>query len=347
MTEWEEEFIDLPTGETRLLIRPSSLLNNNNDEVFYHPVLIYQHGMFLPTDHEEKVIPQIKEFLESSREEFTVIRVDARGQGKSSIGNGDEKNFNWEAMGKDMTSIMDLIDNNQIQTIKNSKFENQDQKNLFVLSGLSMGCAATVHSFVQESNRLSGLVLILAPTAWDLRPKEALKYKNDCLLLEEIGLEEFKITKINRLKGLISNNNNDDNDNGNRSSNTHNNWNDLGFNIQAIIEFFKEQNDKERLHCNLVGAATSDFPNKQDLITAFESVDHRQPVLILPINNDGGHPLSVSQQVNDMLTTHHHVNQDIGKDSSIIVVNNMKEFKENHILNPFNDLLTQVINNKL
>eukprot|EP01095_Lingulamoeba_sp_RSL-Kostka_P007757 TRINITY_DN2513_c0_g1_i2.p1 TRINITY_DN2513_c0_g1~~TRINITY_DN2513_c0_g1_i2.p1 ORF type:complete len:159 (+),score=47.01 TRINITY_DN2513_c0_g1_i2:122-598(+) len=143
MTEWEEEFIDLPTGETRLLIRPSSLLNNNNDEVFYHPVLIYQHGMFLPTDHEEKVIPQIKEFLESSREEFTVIRVDARGQGKSSIGNGDEKNFNWEAMGKDMTSIMDLIDNNQIQTIKNSKFENQDQKNLFVLSGLSMGCAAT------------------------------------------------------------------------------------------------------------------------------------------------------------------------------------------------------------
>ena len=181
-----------------------------------------------------------------------VIRYDARAHGES-CSERDPGGCAWESLARDMWRVAD--DCGAARP---------------VLGGASMGCATAVWAAMQHPRRVAGLVLIIPPTAWELRPRQVRSYLMMARLVRIAGRLPFRAASA-----IL----------GERVS---------GSPLQAIArEVIRglATRDPRNVEAAFRGAALSDLP----------PIEHcarlRMPTLILAWRNDQAHPVSVATRL--------------------------------------------------
>lgn len=106
-----------------------------------------------------------------------VIRYDARAHGASS-GSADPDVCQWENLAVDMRRVAE-------------RFARGD----FVLGGASMGCATALWAAVQNPHRVAGLVLVIPPTGWELRARQARSYRLMSGVIRVAGKLPFRLLR--------------------------------------------------------------------------------------------------------------------------------------------------------
>lgn len=182
-----------------------------------------------------------------------VIRWDARGHGLSG-GAPVPDDYRWDNLGTDLLALADALGVER-----------------FVAGGVSMGAATALHAAIRAPRRVMGLVLMLAPTAWDTREPQADIYRGAAVLVERLGIDGY----LEQLRSLPA---------------------------PDIVADFTDRFSpvphvkQELLPSVLRGAAKSDLP-RQDTVRTITA-----PALLLPWVSDDGHPLSTSEQLLQLLT---------------------------------------------
>ena len=181
-----------------------------------------------------------------------VIRYDARAHGES-CSERDPSGCAWESLARDMWRVAD--DCGAARP---------------VLGGASMGCATAVWAAMQHPRRVAGLVLVIPPTAWELRPRQVRSYLMMARLVRIAGRLPFRAASA-----IL----------GERVS---------GSPLQAIArEVIRglATRDPRNVEAAFRGAALSDLP----------PIEHcarlRMPTLILAWRNDPAHPVSVATRL--------------------------------------------------
>jgi pimeloyl-ACP methyl ester carboxylesterase len=181
-----------------------------------------------------------------------VIRYDARAHGES-CSERDPRGCAWESLARDMWRVAD-----DCGAAKP------------VLGGASMGCATAVWAAMQQPRRVAGLVLVIPPTAWELRPRQVRSYLMMARLVRIAGRLPFRAASA-----IL----------GERVS---------GSPLQAIArEVIRglATRDPRNVEAAFRGAALSDLP----------PIEHcarlRMPTLILAWRNDPAHPVSVATRL--------------------------------------------------
>ena len=88
-----------------------------------------------------------------------IIRFDARGHGQSDT-SGDPEDFRWDKLARSLWQVTDCYTEDKI-----------------VIGGASMGCATSLYAACQRPEQVKGLVLVIPPTAWELRKKMKRNYR--------------------------------------------------------------------------------------------------------------------------------------------------------------------------
>jgi pimeloyl-ACP methyl ester carboxylesterase len=186
-----------------------------------------------------------------------VVRYDARGHG-TSPGSTNDDDYRWDHLADDLLVEADAAGAEQ-----------------FVAGGASMGCATALYSAVIAPERVTGLVLVIPPTAWETRAAQADLYKGGADFVVRRGVDEF----IDRMRlqppaPLFAA----------EPPETR----EAGFRSLASM-------DPASLPHVLRGAAESDLPEPAQLR------DIKVPALILAWDRDPGHPLSTAQELHRLL----------------------------------------------
>lgn len=189
-------------------------------------------------------------------EGWRVVRYDARGHGESPKPH-DVDAYRWDRLADDMLAVADAAGADR-----------------FVAAGASMGCATSLFAALAAPERISGLILVIAPTAWETRADQQDKYETMAAIVETSGLD--------RLIAAAA--------------------------MQEPSTFFGEEGH-ERSMANMAamdpevfpfvmrGAGASDLPDPDDLrrITA--------PTLLLSWTDDDGHPVPTAERLVELLPT--------------------------------------------
>jgi len=185
-----------------------------------------------------------------------VIRYDARAHGES-CSERDPLGCAWESLARDMWRVAD--DCGAARP---------------VLGGASMGCATAVWAAMQHPRRVAGLVLVIPPTAWELRPRQVRSYLMMARLVRIAGRLPFRAASA-----IL----------GERVS---------GSPLQAIArEVIRglATRDPRNVEAAFRGAALSDLPPIEQCARL------RMPTLILAWRNDPAHPVSVATRLADAM----------------------------------------------
>lgn len=108
-----------------------------------------------------------------------LVRYDARGHGKSG-GSHDARDYRWPELAADMLAVAEAA----------AADSNCDR---FILGGVSMGAATTLQAAVQQPERVAGIILVLPPTAWDTRPRQAAIYRRMARVSRLLGAAPFRL----------------------------------------------------------------------------------------------------------------------------------------------------------
>jgi 3-oxoadipate enol-lactonase len=118
--------------------------------------LIWGHGLTSCMAHED----QAGLFDWSSTTDTNrLVRYDARGHGLS-LGSDDYVDYEWANLALDMAALADELG-----------IEG------FVAGGASMGAATAIWAAMSNPSRVKGLLLVIPPTAWDTRVRQARIYE--------------------------------------------------------------------------------------------------------------------------------------------------------------------------
>lgn len=188
-----------------------------------------------------------------------VVRYDARGHGNSD-GSYDPEDYRWEEMAGDMLAIADSV----ASTFAAGRC---------VLAGVSMGAATALEAATQQPDKVAGMILVLPPTAWDTRPRQAAIYRRMSWISGLFGAGPYRMLDwlpipvrddgrsrlaLYTAKGLA------------RANPLH---------VQAALR----------------GAALSDMPDRAKLAKL------KVPTLILAWENDMAHPVSTAEALAESL----------------------------------------------
>jgi pimeloyl-ACP methyl ester carboxylesterase len=188
-----------------------------------------------------------------------VVRYDARGHGNSD-GSYDPEDYRWEEMAGDMLAIADSV----ASTFAAGRC---------VLAGVSMGAATALEAATQQPDKVAGMILVLPPTAWDTRPRQAAIYRRMSWISGLFGAGPYRMLDwlpipvrddgrsrlaLYTAKGLA------------RANPLH---------VQAALR----------------GAALSDMPDRATLAKL------KVPTLILAWENDMAHPVSTAEALAESL----------------------------------------------
>jgi 3-oxoadipate enol-lactonase len=99
------------------------------------------------------------------------IRYDARGHGNTS-GTLSPDDYNWPGLAGDMLGIADALGIDK-----------------FIAGGQSMGCATSLYAALASPQKITGLVLVNPPTAWESRAGQAAIYDFLAGVVEKDGLD--------------------------------------------------------------------------------------------------------------------------------------------------------------
>ena len=119
------------------------------------PVVVWGHGL-TSSRRDEDDLPLIDHDRLAAIAE--VIRVDAVGHGLSDDPVNHDR-FGWADMARDVLAVADALGVER-----------------FVASGASMGAATALHLAILAPERVSGLALVIPPTAWATRAAQVDRY---------------------------------------------------------------------------------------------------------------------------------------------------------------------------
>lgn len=207
------------------------------------------HGLVSSMEQEDRFL--VMSWAHLARR-HRVIRWDARGHGLSS-GAPVPDDYRWDNLGRDLIALADELGIDQ-----------------FVAGGASMGAATALHAAVQAPERVVGLVLMLAPTAYDTRDEQADLYRAAAVLVERLGMEAY-LQQLTNLPapGILA---------------------DFADRFSPVAQV-----SEQLLPSVLRGAASSDLP-PEDAVRRVTA-----PALLLPWVSDDGHPLSTSERLLELL----------------------------------------------
>jgi len=181
-----------------------------------------------------------------------VIRYDARAHGASS-GSADPDACRWESLAVDMRRVAERF-----------------TRGNFVLGGASMGCATALWAAVQNPSRITGLVLVIPPTGWALRARQARSYRLISRLIRVAGRLPFRLVRRvlpeRRVRSPISA-------------------------IAREVLYEISERDSTDVITAFEGAARSDLPTLEQCAAL------KIPALILAWPGDPVHPLSVARKL--------------------------------------------------
>ena len=108
-----------------------------------------------------------------------VVRYDARGHGNSD-GSYAPEDYCWDQMARDMLAVADSV-------------AHQRRADRYVLGGISMGAATALQAAVLQPDRVAGLVLVLPPTAWETRARQAAIYRRLSWVSGLLGAAPYRL----------------------------------------------------------------------------------------------------------------------------------------------------------
>ena len=185
-----------------------------------------------------------------------VIRFDARGHGQSGC-EGTPEDYAWEALARTLWQVADSYTSEQL-----------------ILGGASMGCATALHAACQRPEQVSGLVLVIPPTAWESRVKMKRNYRFMAKLVGITRALPF------RLLGLIP------------AASAKDTFRRKTLSVMARhLRAVKPRGVVGAMR----GAALSDLPSPESLKNL------TMPTLILAWPEDDTHPLAVAEQLQGYL----------------------------------------------
>jgi pimeloyl-ACP methyl ester carboxylesterase len=217
------------------------------------PDFVWGHGLTSSMESEDEL--GLFEFG-AIREVATVTRYDARGHGAS--GSTPEADAcHWRALAEDQLALADRL-----------------AIGPYVAGGASMGCATALWAKLLAPERVSALVLVIPPTAWETRAAQTDVYAATAelvvagdhdTLLAAAALRPSPGPFVNEPR-----------------------W-------KARFERVLKETDPERLARNYRGAVIADLPHP-DEIAALDV-----PALVLAGTGDPGHPASTAQRLHELL----------------------------------------------
>ena len=142
----------------------------------------------------------------------------------------------------------------------------------YVAGGASMGAGTALHAAVRAPLRIRGLVLVIPPTAWETRDAQRSLYLDRAQLVSEGKLDEV-IAAAKRVAPPDP----------------------FGAEWHDRIERNTLAADRHQMACVLSGAATADFPTREQVSTI------AVPTLILAWSGDAGHPVSSAEQLHELI----------------------------------------------
>lgn len=184
-----------------------------------------------------------------------VIRYDALGHGESD-GTYEPEDYRWPQLAEDMLAIG-----------RDAAAESGWQR--FVLGGISMGAATALEAATQVPDQVAGMVLVIPPTAWDTRHRQAAIYRRMAWLSGLLGTAPYRL--LDMLPVPVR-------DDG-RSR--------LGLHVAKGLA----RSDPLQVQAALRGAALSDMPSPEQLARI------KIPTLILAWVNDMAHPISTAEKL--------------------------------------------------
>ena len=185
-----------------------------------------------------------------------VIRFDARGHGQSEA-SGDPEDFRWDNLARAFWQVTDSYTDDKV-----------------IIGGASMGCATSLYAACQRPGQVKAMILVIPPTAWELRAKMKRNYNFIAKLVKLSRGLPFRLLKlIPTARG------------------------NAGFqkNIMSVMARHMAKADYKGTVGAMRGAALSDLPSLQEI----EKLT--MPVLILAWPDDATHPLSVAKTLHNTL----------------------------------------------
>ncbi|MBK8308114.1 MAG: alpha/beta fold hydrolase [Gammaproteobacteria bacterium] len=185
-----------------------------------------------------------------------LIRYDARAHGES-CAEHDPQACRWESLARDMWRVAEDCG-----------------ANTAVLGGASMGCATALHAAMLHPERVLGLVLVIPPTAWELRPRQARAYRIMARVVRFTGRLPFRLAASMLGKATPGT--------------------PLRAMARAVVRELATR-DPRNVEAAFNGAALSDLPSPARLAQL------GMPTLILAWQNDTAHPIGVAQRLASLL----------------------------------------------
>ncbi len=189
-----------------------------------------------------------------------LVRYDARGHGNSD-GSYQPKDYRWDHLAGDMLSVAKSVSSGK-----------RDER--YVLGGASMGCCTALEAALREPDNVAGLVLVLPPTAWRTRRRQARKYRRQAWMSGAFGATPYRLLKY------LPN------------ESTHH---DARRRLAMTTARELAQANPLYVQAALRGAALSNLPTKSRLR------DLQMPTIIFSWRGDGNHPESTAEILADAL----------------------------------------------
>lgn len=187
-----------------------------------------------------------------------VIRYDARGHGDSTV-TRDPHGYSWQELARDQLALADALEIER-----------------YIACGASMGAGTALHAAVLSPERISGLVLVIPPTAWETRAAQRALYLSRADLIERGAIDE--VIEAARMRPPP-----DPFDDA---------WHErFERNLRAA--------NHHDMACVLRGAATADLPGRDEIRAM------KVPTLICAWSGDAGHPLSTAEELHRLLPSSH------------------------------------------
>jgi len=190
------------------------------------------------------------------REVADVLRYDARGHGGSGS-TADPAAYHGRELAQDQLELCDRLGIDR-----------------YVAGGASMGAATALHAAVLAPERITGLVLVIPPTAWETRAAQTGRYD----IIAELVLAKDHATLLAGAAALPS----PDPYVGDAA------W-------EGRFEQVLDTTDPERLARVFKGAANTDLPAQDDIAQL------EVPTLILAWTGDPGHPVSSAARLQELM----------------------------------------------
>lgn len=187
-----------------------------------------------------------------------LVRYDARGHGNSD-GSYNARDYRWDHLANDMLSVAQSV-------------STAGQR--YVLGGASMGCSTALQAALHQPDQVAGLILVLPPTAWRSRPRQARKYRWQASLSGAFGATPYRALDL--LPARL------DDDNARRRQSAH-----IARELATANPLY--------VQAALQGAAMSDLPSKEKL----RQLD--VPTIIFSWPDDKTHPVSTANILADRL----------------------------------------------